>query len=165
MLNNLNKPMTYEDINEAVVQDEIVGGLDFADCFADLIDAGNIQEIREDGCCLYALSLQGKQVVESLQNDIPKSVRSQGLKTAFRMLNFKERGSKIVTTFNNREDGKYDLCCQIIDEKQLSMELKLIVESSNQLQLMMHNFDDRPEVMYRGIVALLTGDLEYLLNN
>ena len=153
--------MKYEDINDTIMQDGIVGGLDFADCFADLIDAGNIQEIRDEDTLYYELTLQGRQVVESLQNDIPKSV----LKSAFRLLDFKERGSEISAKYSLRDDGKYDLCCSIIDEKQLSLEIKLIVESSNQLELMMHNFDDRPEVMYRGIVALLTGDMEYLLND
>ncbi len=165
ILNNLNRPMKYEDINDTIMQDGIVGGLDFADCFADLIDAGNIQEIRDEDTLYYELTLQGRQVVESLQNDIPKSVRAQGLKSAFRLLDFKERGSEISAKYSLRDDGKYDLCCSIIDEKQLSLEIKLIVESSNQLELMMHNFDDRPEVMYRGIVALLTGDMEYLLND
>lgn len=164
IINSLNRPMKYEDINDAIMQDGIVGALDFADCFADLIDAGNIKELRDGDDLYYELTTQGKQVVESLQNDIPRSVRTQGLKSALRLLDFKERGSQVSAKFYNREDGRYDLVCSIIDEKQLSLELKLIVESSNQLELMMHNFDDRPEVMYRGIIALLTGDMDYLIS-
>lgn len=165
IINSLNRPMKYEDINDAIMQDGIVGGLDFADCFADLLDAGNIKEIRDGNDLYYELTTQGKQVVESLQNDIPRSVRTQGLKSALRLLDFKERGSEISAKYAMRDDGRYDLVCSIVDEKQLSLEIKLIVESSNQLELMMHNFDDRPEVMYRGVIALLTGDMEYLLSD
>lgn len=165
ILNCLNKPMKYEDINEVIVQDGIVAGIDFADCFADLIEAENIKEFRDGDDCYYELSLQGRLVAESLQEDIPKWVRSQGLKSAFRVMSFKERGSKISTRYTRREDGKFDLCCQIVDEKQLSLEIKIVVESVKQLELMMHNFDDRPEIMYRGVLALLCGDMEYLLND
>ncbi|MGM9680676.1 MAG: DUF4364 family protein [Eubacteriales bacterium] len=165
IINSLNKPMKYEDINDVIVQDGIVSAIDFADCFADLLDAGNIKESRDGEDRYYELSGQGRIVVESLQNDIPKSVRSQGLKSAFRMMDFKERGSKISATYGLRDDGKYDLCCRIIDNKQLSLEIKIVVESSKQLELMMHNFDDRPEIMYRGVVALLCGDMEYLLSD
>lgn len=165
IINSLNKPMKYEDINDVIVQDGIVTAIDFADCFADLIDNGNIKEFRDGDDRYYELSGQGRVIVESLQNDIPKSIRAQGLKSAFRMMDFKERGSKISATFAPRDDGKYDLCCQIIDNKQLSLEIKIVVESSRQLELMMHNFDDRPEVMYRGVIALLSGDMEYLLND
>ena len=165
ILNSVNKPMRYADINEVSVEDGIVAGLDFADCFADLVETGNIREIRQGEESLYELSPQGKIVAESLQEDIPKWVRSQGVKSAFRLMNYRERGSKISTRYTLRDDGKYDLCCQIIDEKQLSLEIRIVVESVKQLELMMYNFDDRPEVMYRGVLALLCGDMEYLVND
>lgn len=165
ILQCLNKPLKYEDINEAIVQDGIVGGIDFADCFADLIETENVRKLRVGEETFYELTYQGKLVADSLQEDIPKWVRSQGLKSALRLLSFKERGSKISTSYTRRSDGKFDLCCQIVDEKQLSLEIKVVADSVKQLELMMHNFDDRPEVMYRGVLALLCGDMEYLVND
>ena len=165
ILQCLNKPMRYEDINEAIVQDGIVGGIDFADCFAGLLETENIREFREGDVSYYELTYQGKLVADSLQEDIPKWVRRQGLKSALRMQSFKERGSRITTSYSRRDDGKFDLCCQIVDEKQLSLEIKIVVDSVKQLELMMHNFDDRPEMMYRGVLALLSGDMEYLVND
>lgn len=158
----LNKPMKYEEITEVAVQDEIIGGIDFADCFADLIEGGNIRDCVVDGERRYELSPQGRMVAESLQEDIPKYVRTQGLKAAFRLLNYKERGSKISVKSERRDDGKFNLCCQIVDERQLSLEIKIVAESADQLELMAHNFDDRPEVIYRGVLALLCGNMDYL---
>lgn len=158
----LNKPMKYEEITEVAVQDGMIGGIDFADCFADLIESGNIRDRVVDGERRYELSPQGRMVAENLQDDIPKYVRSQGLKAAFRLLNYKERGSKISVHSERREDGKFDLCCQIIDERQLSLEIKIVADSADQLELMARNFDDRPEVIYRGVMALLCGNVDYL---
>ena len=44
------------------------------------------------------------------------------------------------------------------------MELKVVVDSKYQLDRMMTNFDRKPEVVYRGIISLLTGDINYLLD-
>lgn len=163
ILNCLKKPVPYEDINEIVISDEIVAGIDFADCFADLIEDGNIFEEKNGKECLYGLTLQGSQVIDSLQDDISKAVRAQGMKTALRVQNFRERGSVISAGYSLRDDGKYNLHCKIVDEKQLSLDLTLVVESSTQLEVMMHNFDKAPEAIYRGITALLSGNLDSFL--
>lgn len=165
LLHNLNRPLEFEDINAIVMQDGVVGGIDFAECFADLLDGGNIREYSEGGKLLYAITDQGKHIAESLQGEILGFIRTRSLKSALRFISFKERGSEIKTSFSIRADGKYDLCCQIIDERQLSLEIKIVADNANQLELMRHNFDDRPEVVYRGVLALLTGEIDYLLND
>jgi hypothetical protein len=104
-------------------------------------------------------------VAENLQGEILGYIRTRSLKSALRFISFKERGSEIKTSYSIRADGKYDLCCQIIDERQLSLEIKLVADNVNQLELMMHTFDDRPEVVYRGVMALLTGEIDYLLDD
>lgn len=162
ILECLNKPVLYDDIVGVAIQDGMVGGIDFADCFADLIESGNICDRLVDGKRRYELTPQGRAVVESLREDIPKYVRSQALKSAFRLMNYKERGSKISIHSQHRGDGRFDLCCQIVDEKQLSLEIRIVVDNADQLEVMERNFDDHPEVIYRGVTALLCGNMEYL---
>ena len=165
LLHNLNKPLEFEDINAIVMQDGVVGGIDFAECFAELLDIGNIREYTESGKVLYAITDRGRHIAENLQGEILGYIRTRSLKSALRFISFKERGSEIKTSYSIRADGKYDLCCQIIDERQLSLEIKLVADNVNQLELMMHTFDDRPEVVYRGVMALLTGEIDYLLDD
>lgn len=163
LLNNLNKPFEFEDINAIVMQDGIVGGIDFAECFVELMDTGNIREYTEGDKTLYVITDQGRHVADSLQGEILGFIRTRSLKSALRFISFKERGSEIKTSFSIRADGKYDLCCQIIDERQLSLEVKIVADNANQLELMQHTFDDKPEVIYRGVLALLTGQIDYLI--
>ena len=164
MLHNLNKPLEFEDINAIVMQDGVVGGRDFTECFGELIDAGNIKEYTEEGKVLYAITDQGRHIAESLQGEILGFIRTRSLKSALRFISFKERGSEIKTSFSIRPDGKYDLCCQIIDERQLSLEIKIVADNANQLELMRHTFDEKPEIVYRGVLAMLTGEIDYIFS-
>ena len=47
LLRNIGYPLDFDNINDIVVQDGIVGYFDFADCFAELLDTGNIAEEKE----------------------------------------------------------------------------------------------------------------------
>ena len=164
LLNNLNKPLEFEDINAIVMQDGVVGGIDFTECFVELIDAGNIKEYTENGRALYVISEQGRHIAESLQGEILGAIRERALKSALRFISLKERGSEIKTGYSIRPDGKYDLCCQIIDERQLSLEIKIVADNVNQLELMQHTFDEKPEIIYRGVLAMLTGQIDYIFS-
>lgn len=164
LMHHIGRPLEYEDINDIVMQDGFVGGIDFADCFADLLERGNVMEVREEWATLYQITEQGMRVVESLQGDLMNFVKTRGLRSALRLLNFKERGASIETSFQPRMDGSFDLTCSIKDSGHLSMELKLVAENSAQLELMRYQFRENPEQIYKGILAIMTGEIGYLLS-
>ena len=161
---NLKIPLEYEMINEAVVQDGIVGGIDFADGFADLLERGNIEELKIDGKLKYRITARGVSIVESMQSDLASSIRTQGLQSAIRLLNFKERGSEIKTRYEMRADGRFNLWCEIIEEREVVFQVKIIADNATQLELMRYTFDKKPEMIYKGMLTLLTGRGEYLLS-
>ncbi|MBQ7325501.1 MAG: DUF4364 family protein [Clostridia bacterium] len=163
LMYHIGRPLEYDDINDIVMQDGFVGGIDFADCFADLLERGNVSEINEEGKLLYQVSDQGMQVLESLQGDLMNYVKTRGLRSAMRLLDFRKRGAKVETSFEPRSDGCYDLTCAIRDNGPLSLELKLVVENSAQLELMRYQFRENPEQIYKGILALLTGEIGYFM--
>lgn len=163
LMYHIGRPLEYDDINDIVMQDGFVGGIDFADCFADLLERGNVSEIRDEDRLLYQVSDQGVQVLESLQGDLMNYVKTRGLRSAMRLLDFRKRGAKVETSFQPRNDGSYDLTCAIRDQGPLSLELKLVVENSAQLELMRYHFRENPEQIYKGVLALLTGEIGYLM--
>lgn len=165
LMYHVGRPLEYEEINDIVMQDGFVGGIDFADCFADLLERDNVTEIREPNRTLYQVSDRGVQVVESLQGDIMNYVKTRGLRSALRLLNFRERGASIETSFQARADGCYDLTCMIHDEGMMSLEVKLVASNSAQLELMRYHFRENPEQIYKGILSLLTGEMDYLLSD
>ena len=65
-----------------------------------------------------------------------------------------------------RPDGDgYLVTCSIKDKKGVIMDLTVRADSDYQLQRMLSNYSERPEVVFRGVVALLSGDVNYLFED
>ncbi len=181
LLKNLNYPLDFNTISDIVVQDEFVSYFDFAECFAELLDLGTIEQIRvgdevitepaigENGRPekkneLYRITKNGINVVEQLQSSLLNMIKDKSLKSAMRLLSFKSRGSDVKCVSSERPDGKYDLHCEVIENHSTLLEINLVVENKQQLDSMKYNFYERPEVVYRGVISLLTGDINYLID-
>lgn len=164
LLHNINQPMDYTDINDIVVQDGLVGSIEFAECFAELLDSGNVLELLENGKAYYIISDQGIHVAENLQSELLGFIKNKSLKSALRLISFKNGGNHIESSFKPRADGRFDFTCRIMKKEETVLEIKLTAENEKQLELMNYNFNDRPEVVLRGVLALLTGEIDFLLD-
>ena len=164
LLDNIHYPLDFDTINDIVVQDEFVGYFDFAECFAELLDTGNIAEEKRDGVCLYSITEQGIHVADNLQSNILTAIRERSLKSALRLLSFKKKGSKIKYESEPVETGGYRLTCSIVEERQEIMKISVFLDNKAQLDKMEYNFENNPEVVYRGLLALLSGEINYLVN-
>ncbi len=181
LLKNLKYPLDFNTISDIVVQDEFVNYFDFAECFAELLDSGTIELIRVGGETvseatigkngrpekkdeLYSITENGVIVVEQLQSNLLNMIKEKSLKSAMRLISFKQRGFEVKCNGAEREDGKYDLHCEVIENRESLMEINLVVNDKQRYDQMVYNFNERPEVIYRGVVSLLTGDINYLID-
>lgn len=164
LLRNIGYPLDFSNINDIVVQDGVVGYFDFADCFAELLDTGNIEEEKVDGTCYYRVTEQGIHVADNLQSNILTAIRERSLKSALRLLSFKKKGSHIKHRSYPLENGGYRLVCSIVEEKEEIMNVSVFLDNKAQLDKMEYNFENNPEVVYRGVLALLSGEINYLVN-
>ena len=80
LMRHIGYPLDFSNINDIVLQDGIVNYFDFAECFAELIDSKNIEELTEGDEVLYAITEQGKSVSDSLQSDLMMMIREKSLK-------------------------------------------------------------------------------------
>ncbi len=181
LLKNLKYPLDFNTISDIVVQDEFVNYFDFAECFAELLDSGTIEQIRvgdeieleasvgkngrpEKKSELYRITENGIVVVEQLHSNLLNVIKDKSLKSAMRLLSFRANGSEVKCSGAAREDGRYDLNCEIIENHSSLMNIHMVIDSKQQLDKMVENFNERPEIIYRGMVALLTGDINYLID-
>jgi len=163
LLRHIAYPLKFSEINDIVVQDEFVNYFDFVECFAELMETNNVEEIKENGQLLYRITDQGKAVAESLESKILQTIRDKSLKDALRLLSFKKRNTDLKCTGQERDDGKYDFNCTIIDNGEKIMDINLILNDITQFEKMKSNFYENPEVVYKGLLALLSGDVNYIL--
>ena len=110
---------------------------------------------------LYEITDKGRTIAEALSDDISKSVRERGYRSALRHLSFQKRGAQISHSWER--DGKGFLFkCSITDRDGVALDLTLRADSEYQRDRMERNFTERPEMIFRGISALLCGDVNYI---
>lgn len=188
LLDRLDYPLDYPSIGAIMMQDGIVNFFDFAQCFFALVDAGHIREIvvededeqnsaEEKGenaepdaedeepepgaTVLYEVTESGRQVARVLSDNLMVSVREKGYRSAIRHLDFAKKGAYINTSYKPEGEG-YTVNFTIKQKTGTMLDLKLYADSEYQLNRMLSNFSERPEVIFRGVVALLSGDVNYL---
>lgn len=165
LMENVGRPLDFVTLNDIVMQTDYIMYLDFAEAFNTMLDDGLIAACGEvEGEQTYEITPKGRMVAESLQSDILSSLLDRSLSAALRYLDFKVRGIEAKCSTARREDGRYDFSCSLIEKGQVIYTTTLVVDSADRAKRMKENFYDRPEVIYRGVHALLAGNMNFLLD-
>ncbi len=181
LLKNIDYPLDFNTVSDIVVQDEFVNYFDYAECFGELLDAGAVEQLRfgeetlneakigsngrpEKKNEVYRITPKGVEIVEQLHSTLLNMIKEKSLKSALRYLSFKSKGSEVKCTHSKREDGKFNLHCEVIENIGTLLEVNILVENEQLLNQMVYNFNERPEVVYRGVISLLSGDINYLID-
>ena len=100
-----------------------------------------------------------------LENDLSKSVRERALRSAKRYLQYRLRGTKARSRVVPMENGKFRLECECSDRDGVYMTTSVVLDTKRQAELMKYNFDDKNELVYKGLMSLLSGDINYLADS
>ncbi|MBQ7828558.1 MAG: DUF4364 family protein [Clostridia bacterium] len=164
LMDRMGYPLEYDTITSIIIQDDIVNYFDFAQCFVELEDMGHIEKLEVDGDnpkSRYRVTKTGKAVADGLNSVIAKTVKDKGFRSALRHMSLAKRGAVVDQTI--KLDGEGVLFSGSIKDKAgLQLEVSLRTDNEHQLKQIQSVFADRPEVILRGITALLTGDLDFV---
>ncbi len=166
LMENINYPLDFVTLNDIVMQTDYVIYLDFAEGFHEMLRDGLIEVVGKDtdGNELYAVTDKGRIVAGTLKSDILDSILDQSLAGALRYLDFRRRGIKVSSHSERLSDGSFDVTFTMTEKDRTIMSVTLAVDSENRAERMKDNFHDRPEAVYRGMVALLAGNVNYLFD-
>ena len=166
LMQNINYPLDYITLNDIIMQNDYVMYLDFAESFHEMLDAGLIEVVdkNESGDELYVVTEKGMIVATELKSEILTSLLDKSLECALRYLDFKKRSIKISTRVEKREDGRFDLVCMVKEKDVVIMQNTVVVDTENRARRMQDNFRDHPEVVYKGVLALLSGNINFIFN-
>lgn len=164
LMKNVNYPLDFFTINDIVMQTDYVMYLDFAVAFNSLLDANLIEKIDEDGEEKYRVTPNGEVVANELKSDILSSILDKSLAAALRYLDFKKRGVTLNFDIEETEDGKYKIETSFVEGGKQMFSQMIIVDSLDRAKRMKQNFYERPEALYRGVLALLSGNVNYIFN-
>ncbi len=178
LLENIGYPMELCTVSDIVMKSDYVLYLDFAEAFNEMLDAGLIEEVSLEGSPdgdgegspegsapagpFYAVSAKGRVVAEGLRSDILPSILDKALAAAMKYLDFSRRGISAECEITGAADGGYDIRCRLTEKKRTLMSVDLHVDSMNRAVRMKKVFEERPEVVFRGVNALLSGNVSFL---
>ncbi len=164
LLRNIKEPLDLTTIGEVVVQDAFVNYFDFSVCFADLLEAEQVVELTaESGDKVYVISDVGITAVEEVESALFASVKDKALRSAQRLLALKRTGNRIKSSITPHGTG-YMLDVSIIDSEKTLLHVETFVTEKDYVERMKANFDERAEIIYKGTMALLSGDVNFIFD-
>ena len=166
LMQNINYPLDYVTLNDIVMQNDYVMYLDFAESFHEMLDAELVNEEckNEAGDPMYTVTDKGRIVATELSSEILSSLLDKSLECALRYLDFKKRNIKVSSKIEKRDDGRYNVVCTIKESDVVIMQNSVVVDTENRAKRMEDNFRDHPEVVYKGVTALLSGNINFIFN-
>jgi len=164
LMENINYPLDYISVNDIVMQTDYVMYLDFTEAFDELLETDLITYIEEDGEKFYFVTDKGRLVARELKSEILSTILDKSLEAALRYLDFRRRGIDARCEYRSRVDGKFDLNCFLLEKGEKIFETTIVVDTEYRALQMKRRYLERPDVVYRGMVALMTGKIEFLFD-
>ncbi|OGO91797.1 MAG: hypothetical protein A2Y17_13650 [Clostridiales bacterium GWF2_38_85] len=162
LMSNIKEALDFNTLHDIVVQDGFVKYIDFLDCFAELLEAGQVDEINND-IPLYTISDNGKIAVAELTPKLFGTIKEKALRSAMRLLAFYREGSRIFSSVNSDGEG-WQFHCEMTDGKRKLLEINTYYTDYDYAQRVKSNFDENAEKIYKGTMAILSGDVNYIFD-
>ena len=163
LMKNVGEPLEFTTICDIVIQDEFVNYFDFAVCFPELLENGQIEEIGEGPDKLYAVTASGAESLESYESSLLTVIKDRALRSALRLIAFNKNGSRVRSSITECGEG-YNLNCRIEDREKTVFSIDIYLSDKNYAERMKFNFDERAEIIYRGALSLLSGDVNFIFD-
>lgn len=164
LLNNVGQPLEFTTVNDIVLQDEFVGYFDFALCFSELLEKGQILEMGEENNRLYSISDSGRETLESYEGSLLPIIKERALRSALRLIAFNRSGNRIVSSITEVNNG-YNLHCGIVDKEKTLFSVDVFLSEKSYAEKLKANYDDRAEIIFRGALSLLSGDVNFIFDD
>lgn len=159
LLKSVDRPLSFENLNEILQHDGLCNYFGFASALHELLVSGHIDLVHENGEDLYKTTSLGVATAELFERRLPVSVREKAVNAAVRLLSRIKRESENRVEFTENSSGGFDVTCSVLDMGDTLMSVKLLVADRAQAESVKRQFQSNPDIVYRGVLALLTGDV------
>ena len=163
LLMRIDRPVDFVTLNDIAVQDGYVSHFDFMIGFDELKDTKAIESRRSaDGEEMWVITSAGMTAAQTLKSSIMPEIMEKAARSALALISFKHRDTRIHSSISRNKSGKYILNMVAKDGEEEFMNVSLSFDSEHTAEIMKNNFDRSPELVYRGLLGVLSGDINYL---
>lgn len=158
ILNQIDRPMPVSALIEVIIREGIGNYFETASAASNLVKNGHLTiETSKDNQRCYAITPLGASAADTFEKDLPLSVRDKALESAHRYFTIQERRAQNSTEIKKVEDG-YLLILTIKDVGSDLLKLTILLPDLTSCERIKTRFLSDPIVVYKGVVALLTGN-------
>ena len=155
VIKSLDAPVSKMQLNEIVQEEGLANYFEVNQAISELISQGSVECRIEDTEELLYITEKGLDAANSLEINLPRSVREKAINSAIRIITLarRERENKIEVS---EADGGYNVTFVLGDEKSELMKLTVFVADRIQVETVKRNFLEDPVKLYSVIIASLT---------
>jgi hypothetical protein len=111
---------------------------------------------------MWEITSAGVTAAQTLKSSVMPEIMEKAARSALALISFKHRNTRISSTVKKDSSGKYVLNMVAKDGENEFMNVSLSFDSQHTAETMKNNFDRSPELVYRGLLGVLSGDINYL---
>lgn len=158
LFRNLNAKLTPQEVNDILQENGLVNYFELSSAVSDLIRLGHLS-VTEDTKTL-TLTPSGLEAANNFESSLPFSVREKAVKAGVKFLARKKRDLENKATIESGEtEHKLNIKMMLTQNSEL-LNLTLNLPDRAQADVMKRRFLSDPELFYKGVLALLTGDMK-----
>lgn len=162
MLTNIKCSLSKEAVVSILQENKFANYFEANSAFTELIEDGNISKDPQNQY-LYTVTDIGKLVSAQLDTALPISVREKALAATINLLAKVKRETENKVTITENSDGCY-VNFNISGGDVDLLSLSLYVPDRLQAELVKHNFQEKPELIYECTLAVLTKNNDLIKN-
>ncbi len=154
MLMGAGEPMPRQAVLDIISGNGMANFFETGSAIDELVRLGHLSEGPDD---TLSLTETGRQVADTLSGMIPYTLRERSVKSALQLLTRIRRERENTVKIEKLPHG-YNVTCCINDDEYPLMSFTLRVADDLQAQLIRENFLNDPVLLYRSLLAILSGD-------
>ena len=150
--------LTAQELNAILQENALVNYFELSTAVSDLIRLGHLN-MSEDTETLK-ITESGIESANNFENSLPFSVKEKAVKSGVKFLARKKRDTENKVEIEKCENS-YKLSVKMkLDRENDLLDLSLTLFDRAQADVMKKHFLNDPELFYKGVLALLTGDIK-----
>lgn len=150
LLSRLETPLTREQLDEVICGEELANYFEMSQALSELTGNDNVYIKNNE----LIITRKGRDNSETLEHDIPYTVKERALNAAIRLQTRLRRERENKISIDKVENGCY-VTISVVDADDELMSVKLFVADYDQALAVKERFLEDPVRIYSNIVALL----------
>ena len=165
LISSLGQPINFDQLYEVLSGQKLVNYFELTHALGKLVETGHIFQKAQktnNQPAVYTATALGARAGKEFENNLPLTVREKSLSACKLLFEQEHRLSLVEITQTPREGGGYILELTLPEDGGQLVCVRVFAPTEQDCENFRRRFLNAPLTIYKGILALLSGDEEIL---